>query len=268
MCESYINPTDTSELIKPINDILKNYKKVVPADKIQPLPLYTKGKGKVSKLSPDIQKYLLPIHTTNFEVIKSLIVQAPVRHLPACTGCFYLECDSSAKHVGSVLYQIQNGTKHVIAFYSAMMPDAACPYSSSEHELCGLKKSLLHFQYLLKYSIFTVPMDHNALKRIYCSCKPMQTIHIQTFLEEISDFSFDFQHLSCKHMDTSLLNNDSYMTQLDAICKFNYKTGQDICTSHSFPITRSQAKLQKIAIPSIFKPSTDRPSTTLKASIL
>ncbi len=68
--------------------------------------------------------------------------------------------------------------------------------------------------------------------------------------------------------DTSLLNNDSYITQLDAICKFNYNTGQSICTSHSFPITRSQAKLQKIAIPSIFKPSIDRPGTTAKASIL
>ncbi len=68
--------------------------------------------------------------------------------------------------------------------------------------------------------------------------------------------------------DTSLLNNDSYMTQLDAICNFNYNTGQGICTSHSFPITRSQAKLQKIAIPNIFKPSTDRPGTSGKASIL
>ncbi len=170
-----------------------------------------------------------------------------------------------------------------------MMPDAACRYSSLEPY--GLKKSLLHFQYLLKYSTFTVLMDHSALKQIYCSYKPAKTIHIQKCLKEISDFSFDFQHISGKHifvsdflsrlssdnnveepmpyfMDTSLLNNDSYMTQLDAICKFNYKTGQGICTSHSFLITRSQAKLHKITIPSVFKPSTDRPDTTAKATIL
>ncbi len=78
-----------SELIKPINDILKNYNKVDSADKIQPLPLYAKGQ----KLSLNIQKYCLPIHTTNFQAIKSLIVQAPVLHLPARIGCFYLECD-------------------------------------------------------------------------------------------------------------------------------------------------------------------------------
>ncbi len=92
-------------------------------------------------------------------------------------------------------------------------------------------------------------MDHSALKQIYCSHKPAKTIRIQKFLEEISDFLFDFQHISGKHMfvsdfisrfssdnnyeepmavstDTSLLNNASYMTQLDAICKFNYNTGQ------------------------------------------
>ncbi len=168
-----------SELIKPINHILKKCNQVDPADKISPLPLYAKGKGKGKKCSPDIQKYWIPIHTSNFDAIKSLIVQAPVLHLPAQTGRFYLECDSSAKHIGSVLYQIQNGTKHVIAFYITIMPDATCRYSSSELELCGLKKSLLHFQYLLKYSTFTVLMDHSALKHIYCSHKPAKTIRIQ-----------------------------------------------------------------------------------------
>ncbi len=205
---------------------------------------------------------MLPNHTINFEAMKSLMMQALVLHLPACTGCFYLECYSSAKHFGSVLYQIQNGTKHVIAFYNAIMPDAACRYSSSELEICGLKKSLLHFQYLLKYSTFTVLMDHSTLKQIYCSRKPAKKISIQKLLEQISDFSFDFQHISGKHMfvfdflsrfssdnndeepisyltDTSLLKNTSYMIQLDAICKFNNNTGKGICTSHSFPLTRS-----------------------------
>ncbi len=181
-----------SELIKPINDILTKCK-VDPAGKISPVPLNAKDKGKGKKHLPDIQKYWMPIHTTNFKAIKSLIVQALVLHLPARTGRFYLECDSSTKHVGLVLYQIQNGSKNVIAFYSATMPDDACRYSSSELELCCMKKSLLHFQYLLTYSTFTVLMDHSALKRIYCSRKPVKMIRIQKCLEEIS---FDFQHIS------------------------------------------------------------------------
>ncbi len=61
-----------------------------------------------------------------------MIFKAPLLYLPSRNGQFYLECDSSAKHVDSVLYQIQNGNKHVIAFYSATMPEAAIRYSSSE----------------------------------------------------------------------------------------------------------------------------------------
>ncbi len=81
------------------------------------------------------------------------------------------------------------------------MPDA--DIQNSELELCGLKKSLLHVQHLLKYSTFTVLMDHNALKCIYCSRKPSKTVRIQNVLEEISDSSFNFQHISCKHMFVS-----------------------------------------------------------------
>ncbi len=83
------------------------------------------------------------------------------------------------------------------------------------------------------------------------------------FSEEISDFSFDFQHISGKHMfvsdflsrfssdnnyltDSSLLNNTSYMTQLDAICKFNYNMGQGICTSHSFPLQGHMQNCRKL----------------------
>ncbi len=72
-----------SELIKPMNDILKLCNKDNRCDKIPPLNDYTKGKGKGKRCSPDIQKYWLPLHSANFQMIKNLIVQALVLHLPA-----------------------------------------------------------------------------------------------------------------------------------------------------------------------------------------
>ncbi len=89
-------------------------KEVNAADKIKPLPLYMKGKGKGKKHSSDIQKYWMPIHTTNFEAIKSLIVQAPVLHLPARSGRFYLECDSRARWFGTIPNTIWFKTCHCI----------------------------------------------------------------------------------------------------------------------------------------------------------
>ncbi len=82
-------------------------------------------------------------------------------------------------------------------------------------------------------------MHHSALKHIYCSKKPAETVRIQNFLEEISDFSLDFKHISGKHMfvsfssdnqdeeaipylmDTSCMDNISYMSDLDNMCNFN-----------------------------------------------
>ncbi len=58
------------------------------------------------------------------------------------------------------------------------------------------------------------------------------------------------------------------MSQLDTICKFNYNTGQGKSTSHSFPITRSKANIQKIEIASLLMPSTDRQGPAAKAIIL
>ncbi len=84
-----------SELIKPINEILKKCNKVNKADKICPLANYNKGKSSGRKLSPDIQEFWMPVHIKKFEAIKSLIVDAPILHLSARTGLFYLECDSS-----------------------------------------------------------------------------------------------------------------------------------------------------------------------------
>jgi hypothetical protein len=272
-----------SSLIKPINDILKKSNNITKQPKIKPQPQYSKGKGTGRKKSPDIQKFWTTEHTKCFQEIKVLITKTPVLHLPNNHGEFLLECDSSAKFVGSVLYQIQNNARHVIAYFSEVMPAAACRYSSSEIELCGLKKSILHFQYLLKYSKFKVLMDHSALKRIYVSKKPPKTNRIQKFLEELSDYSFTIVHQSGKHMfvsdflsrfsspeinnssipfltSTSSLTGNTYMAYLDKICNYNYANSSGICSHHSFPLTRSQAKIQKVVLPDLFQKTATKKS--------
>ncbi len=189
-----------SKLVKPINDILKKSNKLQKLNKISPLPPYAKGKGAGKSKSPDIQKCWMAEHTNNVEMIKKLIVKSHVLFLLDNTGMFMLEYYSSVKFVCSVLYQVQNGEKRVIAFFNAVMLDTACRYSSLEIELCCLKKLVIHFQYLLTYAHFTVIMDHSALKMIYVSKKQAKTNRIQKYLEELSDYSFEvgiFQELKC-----------------------------------------------------------------------
>ncbi len=52
------------------------------------------------------------------------------------------------------------------------------------------------------------------------------------------------------------------------MCDFNYDTLQGICTKHTFPVTRSQAKLQKISIPPLFKSGSTASVPTQKTSLL
>ncbi len=61
-----------SELIKPINDILKKSNKLHKLNKINPLTAYSKGKGRGKCRSPNIQQFWTKLHTVNFEAIKKL----------------------------------------------------------------------------------------------------------------------------------------------------------------------------------------------------
>ncbi len=66
-------------------------------------------------------------------------------------------------------------------------------------------------------------------------------------------------------MNNSSLDTLSYMTKIDGLCQYDYITNTGIC-SHSFPLTRSQSKLQQVAIPNLFQPDTRGPAH--KASII
>ncbi len=46
--------------------------------------------------------------------------------------------------------------------------------------------------------------------------------------------------------DTKWLSNDSYMSDLDDMCDFNYDTKQRYFTQHAFPLTHSQAKVKQM----------------------
>ncbi len=94
-----------SNLIKSINDILKKSNKLYKLTKIQPLSTYTKGKG--SGKSRQI------LRRTYCQLCGYQKTDSP-RACSAFTkqkGPIFLECNSNAKHVGSVLYQIQNEIK-------------------------------------------------------------------------------------------------------------------------------------------------------------
>ncbi len=168
------------------------------------------------------------------------------------------------------------------------MPDAACRYSSSEIELCGLKKVIIHFQYLLKYAQFTVIMDNSALRMTYASQKQSKTHRIQKYFEELSDYPFTIEHSSCTKMFISdylsrfsaddietdsipFLTNRKNLTgnlymnnDISGAC--NNIADQPVSREdHSFPLTCSQTRAQNISLPGLFSAGGDAAKTRSKA---
>ncbi len=105
---------------------------------------------------------------------------------------FFLECDLSAKHVGLVLYQLQNGNKHIIAW--------CCKHIFKFWTWTMWIEKMNHtFSISTKLKLHSINGPQCFEKNI-CSKKPTKVVCIQKFLEEISDFSFDIEYISGKHM--------------------------------------------------------------------
>ena len=87
-------------------------------------------------------------------------------HMPDKGGRFQLYSDTSKYAMGSALYQIQNGKPKLIAYASKRLPHAACNYSITELEMCGLTIHIASFMHLLRKVDFDAVVDHLAIMHI------------------------------------------------------------------------------------------------------
>ena len=135
----------------------------------------------VSIFCPDLQKLLKPIYDLTrkgrqfvwgkeqqdtFEEIKHRLQKPPVSHMSDKVGRFQLYSDTSKYATGSALYQIQNGKPKLIAYASKRLPKAACKYSITELEMCGLAINIASFAHLLRKVDFDAVVDHLAITQI------------------------------------------------------------------------------------------------------
>ena len=83
-----------------------------------------------------------------FDEIKQRLQKPPVLHMPDKIGRFQLYSDTSKYVMGNTLYQIQNGKPKLITYASKRLPEAACNYSITELEMCGLAINIASFVHL------------------------------------------------------------------------------------------------------------------------
>ena len=81
-------------------------------------------------------------HQQCFTEIKKRLSEYPVLHLRTTTGRFVLYSDTSHRHAGSSMWQMQNGQPKLIGYSSKTVPKACLNYSVTELEMFGLSINL------------------------------------------------------------------------------------------------------------------------------
>ena len=152
----------------------------------------------VSIFCPELQRLLKPIYDLmrkgrqfvwgkeqqeTFEEIKQRLQKPPVLHMPDKVGRFQLYSDTSKYATEGALYQIQNGKPKLIAYLSKRLPEAACYYSITKLEMCGLAINIASFAHLLKKVDFDAVVDHLVITQIMRSKVELATNRIKRLLE-------------------------------------------------------------------------------------
>ena len=120
--------------------------------------------------------------------------------MPDKVGRFQLYSDTSKYATGGALYQIQNGKPKLIAYSSKRLPEAACNYSITELEMCGLAINIASFAHLLRKVDFDAVVDHLAITQIMRSKVELATNRIKRLLEVLSAYSFNLYYIKGKDM--------------------------------------------------------------------
>jgi hypothetical protein len=101
-----------------------------------------------------------------FEALKEAMCSAPVLVIANNQDPFKLETDASEFAVGAVLYQLQNGVWHPVAFLSKAMTQTERNYETYDKELLAIMVALEHWRHYLMGTCqpFEIWSDHKNLQ--------------------------------------------------------------------------------------------------------
>ena len=165
-----------------------------------------------------------------FDHLKDLLSSPPILAYPDFSLPFELHTDASAKALGAVLYQVQDGRKRVIAYASRALNKAEQKYSAFRLEFLALKWAITEkFSDYLMLSHFTVLTDNNPLTYVLSTAKLDATG--QRWASALGQYNFDIQYRSgYKNADADGLSRYPYdRVQSDDLVTVEDKAVKAIC---------------------------------------
>ena len=199
------------------------------------------------------------IHQEKFELIKSMLIQPPVLHLPKANGRFILYLDTSTEHTGSSLWQRQDGHPRLIGYASKTLPTPCKNYSVTELEMTGLATNMHLWRHLFHNVDFDACVDHLSLVHILKSIEMSASTRTIRLLDHLSKFKFILYYMKGKDLILSdflsrVAVDDADPSQCILIYFDPFELMHDHlnCLQDSFMITtRSKSKDSGITLPEV-----------------
>ena len=272
---------DKRMTITPIKSRVDAIAKLPPPKTVKECKMFCGVVNYLSIFCPHLQFLLEPIyHLTKkgvpfhwkekqdeaFKKIKQNLMIYPVLHLPIVGGRFILYCDTSRKHTGSTLWQIQDGQPRLIGYASKSLPSACVNYSVTELEMTGLTININMWKHLLHGVEFDCAVDHSAIPYIMKSKNEPPTKRIVRLLELLSMYSFNLYYVKGRDMVLcdylSRVNVDpqedphkiipiSFTIQDILQEEYNSLVAEEIVLPHFNVATRSSTQKAGISMPAV-----------------
>ncbi|UYV84759.1 K02A2.6-like [Cordylochernes scorpioides] len=129
-----------------------------------------------------------------FRALKRSFCFSPIFVYPQPRANFILDTDTSNLGIGAVLFQVEDGDKRVVEFFSRVLAKAERNYCATRKELLAIIKAVEHFHTYLYGQNFLIRTDHAALTWLLRMKNPEG--QVARWLEKLQQCHFQMQKLS------------------------------------------------------------------------
>lgn len=133
----------------------------------------------------------------NFTSLKSVLKENIVLNQVDNSLQIIIETDASEYAIGAILYQMKDGEKRIIEYYSKKFNDAQRSYSTVEKEALAIQLTLRKFRFLLLGKHFLIRTDHKPLLSYFKSDNTNNSRKIRQMLE-LEEYDYTLQYIPGK----------------------------------------------------------------------
>ena len=133
-----------------------------------------------------------------FNASKEALSSAALLAYPLSSAPWSLMVDASQGAIGGSVQQLVDGAWQPLAFFSKKLSETEQNYSAYDRELLAAYASIKFFRHLLEGRNFTLYTDHKPITKAFDQQLDKATPRQIRYLEYISQFTTDIQHISGK----------------------------------------------------------------------